>query len=243
MSDSAEIIKEMREQGLISEERAAADLAKIEKKESSRALTPVDNENAVLRNLRDGMSAAHKAVQQALQSTQESVKEAPATETPKKKKSNPDARKGNESVGMYAARLYGDELEISPGKWISVQELIDGINAKKIKEKAFDLVRFLRLKVKISCYTKIGFKELAKFHKMPLHTLCEAMQNGVYGTKYSDGTSRSQSQQVHSLFKTFGIIDAASNEIEDSPILSCIQRYLVDGEDVSVLRRNKEEEN
>lgn len=90
--------------------------------------------------------------------------------------------------------------------------------------------------VKLSCYTNIGLKELQRVGKMPLQELCSVMESGTYGTKYSDGTARSQSQQVHSLFRVFGLIDKQDNLIDNSPVWGCIRAFAA-GEHVSVLRR------
>lgn len=239
MSDSEEIIKEMLEQGIITDDSAQEQLEKLNKKSGKSDVKDVCT---------DVMQAVKQAIRKvnskADTESEDAEAEAPkAAEQPQKEKKavskRGDARAGNETVGMYAARLYGDEIELTPGNFVSVKELIDGIHAKKIVEKAFDLVRFLRMKVKMSCYTSIGFKELSRCNKMTLPLLFQTMENGTYGVKYSEGTARSQSQQVHSLFKTFKIIDDNGDEIKDSPVLDCIRKYGA-GENASVLRREIE---
>lgn len=238
MSDSEEIIKEMLEQGIITDDSAQEQLEKLNKKSGKSDVKDVctDVMQAVKQAIRKVNSKADAESEEA-----EAPKAAGQPQKEKKAVSKRgDARAGNETVGMYAARLYGDEIELTPGNFVSVKELIDGIYAKKIVEKAFDLVRFLRMKVKMSCYTSIGFKELSRCNKMTLPLLYQTMENGTYGVKYSEGTARSQSQQVHSLFKTFKIIDGNGDEIKDSPVLDCIRKYGA-GENVSVLRRANEQ--
>lgn len=214
---SKELIEEMLSQGLIGEEEAKAELAsigeKLSEEEEIKVVTPIKADEA--------SSETAKIVEKATESAK-AEKPKKAEKKAKEEKPSSEKRGGHETLGAYAARIYLPEIEIAVGKKVSVKELIDGIKAVKIKDKAFDLVRYLKMGGNLSKYTKIGLRELETGGCVKASALAYSMEHGTHGVHYSEGTARAQSQQINSLFKTFGIIDSSNMEIKDSPVLSAI---------------------
>ena len=80
---------------------------------------------------------------------------------------------------------------------------------KKIAEKANQMLEHIANGKKLSVYTKIGLEMLKTKGSLTMRDLVTKFNDGSAGKAYSIGTSRSQAQQVVSLFSRFDIIDAS----------------------------------
>lgn len=204
---SRELIKELLDQGILDKDEAEKQLAELDAKEpKSEAKAEVKTEAA-----------------KTAETEKSEVDVAPALAAISgKEKAKEEKRGGHETLGAFAARVFMSEIELKAGEKTSVKDLIDGIKAVKIKDKAFDLVRYLAKGGNLSKYTCLGLRELEKGSCIKASAFAYALENGIYGTHYSEGTARAQSQQINSLFKTFRIIGEDSMAIDDSPVLKTI---------------------
>lgn len=128
-------------------------------------------------------------------------------------------RAGEETLGSFAARSYCQTIELAPGEFFSVSELIDGINAVKIKDKAVDLVKAYTTGCQVNQFCNLGLEHIARKDSLCARDFYETLSNGSFGKEYSEGTSRAQSQQVFSLFRTFKIVNNNGSLNKQSPLL------------------------
>ena len=78
---------------------------------------------------------------------------------------------------------------------------LDGCNAKKVQEKAQNLIQAIETGKKLSRYTSVAVKRLVADGKVTGKGLVEALQ----GEGLSLGTARAQAQQMTALFRIAGI--------------------------------------
>lgn len=78
---------------------------------------------------------------------------------------------------------------------------LDGINAKKVAEKATNVVQAITSGKKLSGFTKVGVQTLLAKGRITSKDLIEAFQ----ADGKSVGTARAQGQQMTALFKALGI--------------------------------------
>lgn len=90
----------------------------------------------------------------------------------------------------------------------SLKTALDGINAKKVAEKAQNLIQCIETGKKLSGFTKLAVKTLTTKGRVTSKDLVEAFQ----ADGKSLGTARAQSQQMTSLFKQLGIATQDPNE-------------------------------
>lgn len=85
---------------------------------------------------------------------------------------------------------------------------LDGCNAKKVQEKAQNLIQAIEVGKKLSRYTSVAIKRLVADGKVTGKGLVETLQN----EGLSVGTARAQAQQMTALFRIAGIAqpDAAA---------------------------------
>lgn len=88
---------------------------------------------------------------------------------------------------------------------------LDGITAKKVIEKAQNVLQAVESGKKLSRYTADAIKALARDGKVTGKSLVQEF----LGAGLKDGTARAQAQQMTALFKAFGIAlpDPATSEL------------------------------
>ena len=205
---SRELIKELLEQGILDKDDAEKQLAELDAKE------PKTEKVSEKKSKAESAKKSEVDVTPALAAISGKEK--------KEKEYKGEKRGGHETLGAFAARVFMQDIELKSGEKTSVKDLIDGIKAVKIKDKAFDLVRYIARGGNLSKYTCLGLRELKKGSCVKASAFAYALENGIYGLHYSEGTARAQSQQINSLFKTFRIIGEDSMAIDDSPVLKAI---------------------
>ena len=94
-----------------------------------------------------------------------------------------------------------------------VQAILTKMDAmpKKVSEKAFNLLAFVLGKENLSNFTRITFQTLrdAGDEGLTVPNLVKLLEaGGSTHVPYQPGTARSQSQQVASLFRTYGLVNA-----------------------------------
>lgn len=89
-------------------------------------------------------------------------------------------------------------------------EKIDSL-AKKVGDKALNLLRFNATgdKTKLQVYTRLGLDELVKRGSITSKELTAHYQ----GVKYSEGTARSQANQLMSLLPAMGVADVSGRTL------------------------------
>lgn len=83
---------------------------------------------------------------------------------------------------------------------------LDGINAKKVQEKAQNLIQAIESGKKLSGYTKKAVEVLVADGKITSKSLVDA----YLGSGLKDGTARAQAQQMTALFKAVGLATPAA---------------------------------
>jgi len=83
----------------------------------------------------------------------------------------------------------------------ALKSALDSINAKKVQEKATNVVQAITSGKKLSGFTKLAVKTLLSNGRINAKTLVEAYQ----ADGKSLGTARAQAQQMTALFKALGI--------------------------------------
>lgn len=125
------------------------------------------------------------------------------------------------SLGKHAAVVAGGAvLLVENGTPVDPEALVDGIGAVKIRDKAVNFLDHFHKGAALSVFTKAGFDMLLADGEVTLGKLIKALHEGRFGKSYSDGTSRSQGQQVVALLKTFGVINAAGRPVDGSTYLA-----------------------
>lgn len=121
------------------------------------------------------------------------------TKKPKKKSSGKSTKSAKKDDTPAApARAFGEVAGITDAQ---VKSIVDGINAKKVVEKAQNLISSIETGKKLSGYTKIAVEHLIDKGEMSGKSLVEEFQ----AKGLSLGTARAQSQQMTALFKAFGL--------------------------------------
>jgi len=122
--------------------------------------------------------------------------EADAPDTPAKKKR---AAKPKDTVVAAPARAFCDVADHLDDA--SLKAALDSINAKKVAEKAQNVVQAITTGKKLSGFTQLAVKTLVSAGRVSGKTLVEAYQ----ADGKSLGTARAQAQQMTALFKALGI--------------------------------------
>ena len=117
---------------------------------------------------------------------------ASTTKAPRKKK---DATQAAPAVPK---RDFHSVASIDPATF---KTNLDGCNAKKVQEKAQNLIQAIETGKKLSRYTSVAVKRLVADGKVTGKGLVEALQ----GEGLSLGTARAQAQQMTALFRIAGI--------------------------------------
>lgn len=216
-----DLLREMQEAGYLSDDDLRS------------ALTPVSPVNVTDE---DRMSAAqeletHEA-RQELYAEQEShadlvepeneVREASEVGTSKPKRerkaraasAGPKAPRsprlsGFVSPGAYVASFVGSSVKLIDGdSEFDVQDLVDGIKALKIIEKACNLFDHFHKGKPLSVFTQIALDTLKREGQISGKRLVEVyMSTDKKGAgSYGEGTARSQAQQEITLLKRVGIV-------------------------------------
>lgn len=122
------------------------------------------------------------------------------------------------SDGAYAATLAGEMISLVGGMEIDTAALVDGVHAIKIREKAVNFLNHFHKQAPLSIYTKIALRYLHDHGELSAKSLAAVyMTDGKRGGGgFSPGTAASQSQQMVTLFKTFGLMDMAGKLIPES---------------------------
>ena len=142
-----------------------------------------------------GEDVDEETVEQALAKLEkeDAKKKAPSS----KPKSKPKGK--TEKVETVAARNFHDVAAIDKPAFNRAREGL----AKKVGEKADNVVQAIERGKKLSRYTADAVVLLSKEGRMSAKRLCEAfIKNNL-----SEGTARAQSQQMTSLFKALGIAE------------------------------------
>lgn len=113
------------------------------------------------------------------------------------------------SPGAYVASFVGPTVELIEGQpAFNTAELVDGINAKKITEKAVNFFDHFHKGRTLSVFTQIALDTLKREGQISAKRLVEVYQSTAKrsGSSYNDGTARSQAQQEITLLKRLGIV-------------------------------------
>lgn len=126
-----------------------------------------------------------------------------------------------------AQSVFGDEIEMLETRVsVSIPTLVSRIRAVKIREKVADLLDAVATGKSPSVFTQIGLRQLAETGSMSSSDLFKRMVAGTDGKVYSDGTARAQSQQVHSILKTFGVIGSDSKMVSGNSVWPKLERFI-----------------
>lgn len=158
-------------------------------------------EDATVNDL-TGEDVDEETVEQALAKLEkeENEKKAKSTSSKPKAGSKGSKPKGkSEKVETAPARNFYDVAAIDKPTFDKTR----GALAKKVGEKADNVVQAIERGKKLSRYTADAVLLLSKEGRMSAKRLCEAFINA----NLSEGTARAQSQQMTSLFKALGIAE------------------------------------
>jgi hypothetical protein len=104
-----------------------------------------------------------------------------------------------EPSALYEACKLTKNDEPSKSAFNAFAKTIDGL-AKKVGEKAVNLIRHQSSPDNVQVYTRIGLD-----HLLDQGTMTSASLRGVYSAKYKPGTCSAQSNQIMQLFPALGI--------------------------------------
>jgi hypothetical protein len=144
---------------------------------------------------------------------------APAAKPPKKAPKTPSEKRvarvaAHGTLGAYVARVAGEEIELlKDGGLCDLQGIVNGINAKKIQEKAANFFTHFHAGTRLSVFTRLALAELKASNALNMKRLVEVYQTAD-GKSYSVGTARSQAQQIVTLLRTLRVVkpDGTPNE-------------------------------
>jgi hypothetical protein len=119
------------------------------------------------------------------------------------------------TLGAYAAGVAGSTLALVEGSddTVDTATLINSINAKKVQEKAVNLIDARYAGKRLSVFTQIAVRTLKDAGKLTAKTLADLYQNVGSGKSYSPGTARSQAQQMTALLVHFGLASKSGSEL------------------------------
>lgn len=118
---------------------------------------------------------------------------APPTSTKKPKKSS------TSKAAPVPTRAFTDVAAIDKGQ---LDSNLNALNAKKVIEKAQNVIQAVETGKKLSRYTADAVKALKARGNISAKTLVETFRSAGL----SDGTARAQSQQMTALFKALGMV-------------------------------------
>lgn len=181
-------------------------------------------------NLEEAKSEAYEEQEGGEDMSTEPVeKKAAKTKKPRKtmissKKSEVATSKLGENAAGFILELSDAELD-EKAQAKQRETFLSSIDdmAKKVGEKAVNLVAYAGADAKLSAYTAIALKFLVDKGSITTKDLIEHMQdqkaNGVKG--YSIGTARSQSHQMFQLFPAFkvGTLDGKTMTVNEESLI------------------------
>lgn len=136
-----------------------------------------------------------------------------AAEAAETKTKAPKSQKKAEPATPVVVRQFCDVADHFDAT--SLKATLDGINAKKVHEKATNVVASIETGKKLSGFTKLAVKVLADKGQVTAKDLVEAYQ----ADNKSIGTARAQAQQMTALFKALGI--ATPSSADNKVLVAC----------------------
>ena len=129
---------------------------------------------------------------------------------------------GSTSMGAYAASVAGESIDLKFDGSLPVDtaSLVDGINAVKIREKAVNFLDFFHAGKGLSVFTQAAMKKLTEDGKITAKGLIDSFR-----AKYTDGTARSQAQQMTTILKVFGIVNVVGGDLVADPDSNYLRRF------------------
>lgn len=116
------------------------------------------------------------------------------------KKSGPKSKSSSTPVTPVVTRQFCDVADHMDDT--ALKNALDGINAKKVSEKATNVVQAITAGKKLSGFTALAVKTLSAKGRVTAKDFVEAFQ----ADGKSLGTARAQGQQMTALFKSLGIV-------------------------------------
>lgn len=165
------------------------------------ALAQWDDDVPAAEMTEEEQTALDEAAEAAIAEELEAETAASKTSTKQKKsKSKPKAKK--EATEEVETRNFADIADHFPNKG-QVTRTVNGINAKKVAEKAQNLIAHIETGKKLSGFTVTALGLLKENGEIKTKALIDAFVS----EGKTEGTARAQAQQQMALFRTMGIAE------------------------------------
>lgn len=129
----------------------------------------------------------------------------------------------NGDMAGYIRQIASDKIDVGNG-FLTPSDLIEAVPAVKARDKLVDMLEAAFTKKGLTTYSALAVKHLRDKRSLKAVDFANALMDtpSGKGTGYSQGTARSQSQQMHSVFKALNIIGDDDAINDKSPILAMI---------------------